>query len=93
MSETAKSNGEVNLSILESLTSENIDHLRDVVLSFLNKENKKSSSVNTTLDFPDKTVLLHAQKNAIGKFDIQINIAYGEKPEENFQEEDEEDEE
>lgn len=62
---------ENNINFAEAFSDETFEGLKNVILAFLNKMGTK----NTTLEYPNKNVYLHAHKG-----DVEIHIVSGDKP-------------
>ena len=76
--------GDSGINFAEAFSDEAFTAIKNVVLEFLKRQGNAS---NASLEFPDKTVYLHAHLD-----DVEIHIVSGERPRPELPE-DEEDEE
>lgn len=76
---------EDTIDFSEAFSSEAFTAIKDIVLKFLKMQ---GNAQNASLEFPDKTVYLHAHKD-----DVEIHIVSGDRPAPDLPEdEDDEDE-
>lgn len=73
---------EPEINFAEVFSSEAFDAIKGTVLAFLKLQGGAS---HASLEFPDKTVYLHAHKD-----DVEIHIVTGDRPAPDFPEEDDE---
>jgi len=75
---------EEKVNFAEAFSDEAFTAIRDIVLKFLKSQ---GGAQNANLEFPDKTVYLHAHKD-----DVEIHIVTGDRPVPELPVEDDEDE-
>lgn len=73
------------INFAEAFSDEAFTAIKNVVLEFLKRQGNTS---NASLEFPDKTVYLHAHQD-----DVEIHIVSGDRPKPDLPDEEDEDDE